>query len=335
MKSSAKRDTKLPDQLWPNGGDAKAKKSDFNARDDDMNEDTVGEASPPKKLFGKSYVHRLSVPVKPNEKSASPALSKKGSLDRYHKSYYIDQAGTGVIALKDTENLPICLIKDRDAGKLRIRGLQFASHRNILSLIDHFQSGYTLHLVYEYEHLAISLGCVAGNVQFSDADIATVCREILEGLKFIHSALRTSYGLLDFSNVLLTWQGEVKLGTSCPLNLNFTNSREANIGESLLKEHSSDTIQKDIQDVGSIVVFLSDRTAALLGSSHDPDTSPLSQMAYSFVQRTKEDTTVESLIKDEFLHLANPGGAWSLKRHYFRTLPLGIRIGSKANEDDN
>lgn len=31
---------------------------------------------------------------------------------------------------------------------------------------------------------------------------------------------------LDFSNVLLTWQGDIKLGmsVSCPLNLNFTNS---------------------------------------------------------------------------------------------------------------
>lgn len=29
----------------------------------------------------------------------------------------------------------------------------------------------------------------------------------------------------------------------------------------------------------------------------------------------------------EFLNLANPGGAWSLKRHYFETLPIGIRIG--------
>ncbi|KAJ5932807.1 hypothetical protein N7516_007296 [Penicillium verrucosum] len=265
MESSTKRDTILPNQLWPNRGDANAKKSDFNTRDDDMNEDTVGEASPPKRLFEKSHVHRMGVPVKPSEKSASLALPKKSSLDKYHKSYNIDQAGTGVIALKDTENLPICLIKDRDARKLRIRGLKFASHRNILSLIDHFQSRDILHLVYEYEHLAISLGYITGNVQFSDTDTAT--------------------------------QGEVKLGTSCPLNLNFTNSREANIGESLLKKHSSDTIQKDIQDIRSIVVFLSDRSAALLSSSHDLDISPLSRLAHSFVQRTKEDTTADKLIK--------------------------------------
>ncbi|KAJ5932856.1 hypothetical protein N7516_007345, partial [Penicillium verrucosum] len=201
----------------PNRGDANTKKSDFNTGDNGMNEDAVGKASLPKKPFEKSHVHRIDVSVKPNEKSASLTLSKKSSLEKYHKTYNIDQAGIGVIALKDTENLPICLIKDRDAGKLRIRGLKFAS--------------------------------------------------------------------------------EVKLGTSCPLNLNFANSREANIGESLLKEHSSDTIPKDIQDVGSIVVFLSDRTAAILGLSHDLDISPLSRLAHSFVQRAKEDTTAEKLIK--------------------------------------
>jgi serine/threonine protein kinase len=300
MESSAKREreTILPNQLWPKRGNINAKESEFNGRDDDVNEDTGGEATPPKKPFEKNHLYRMGIPIKPSEKSASHSLSKKSSLDKYHKSYNIDQAGTGVIALKDTENLPICLIKCRDAGKMRsIRGLQFASHRNILSLIDHFQSGDKLHLVYEYEHMAISLGCVAGNVQFSDADIATVCKEILEGLKFIHSALKSSYGLLDFSNVLLTWQGEVKLGMSCPLNLNFTNSREANIGECLLKKNTSDTIQKDIQDVGSIVVFLSDRTAALLESSHELNTSPLSQLAHLFVQRSKEDTTAEEMIR--------------------------------------
>jgi hypothetical protein len=298
MEPSTKRQTILPNQLWSKRGIVNAKESEFNGRDDDVKQDTGGEASPPKKPVERNHLHRIGVPIKPSEKSASHALSKQSPLDKFHKSYNIDQAGTGIIALKDTKNLPICLIKCRDAGKMRsIRGLQFASHRNILSLIDHFQSGDKLHLVYEYEHLAISLGCVAGNVQFSDADIATVCKEILEGLKFIHSALKTSYGLLDFSNVLLTWQGEVKLGMSRAFNLNFTNSQEANIGECLLKKDSADTMQKDIQDVGSIVVFLSDRTAAVLESSDDLNTSPLSRLAYLFVQKSKRDTTAESMAK--------------------------------------
>lgn len=29
--------------------------------------------------------------------------------------------------------------------------------------------------------------------------------------------------------------------------------------------------------------------------------------------------------------MANPGGAWSLKRHYFETLPHGIRIGNRSS----
>ena len=71
-----------------------------------------------------------------------------------------------------------------------------------------------MQLIYEYEHLAISLGCVAGAVSFSEADIATICKEVLEGLKYVHTVLSITYGLLDFSNILITWQGEVKLDIS-------------------------------------------------------------------------------------------------------------------------
>ncbi|CAG8133944.1 unnamed protein product [Penicillium nalgiovense] len=277
MDSSAKRETILPGQLWSQKGVTSVKKSGLNASA--VNEDTGGQISPPKRVFEKT---RLGIPVKASEKNVSLAISKKSSLDKYHKSYNIDQAGRGVIALKDTENLPVCLIKDYGARDVQsIRGLQFASHRNLVSLIDHFQSEDILHLVYEYEHLAISLGCVAGTVQFTEADIATICKEILEGLKFIHLVLRTSYGLLDFSNILLTWQGEVKL---------------ANIGECLLNKHTSITIRKDIQDVGSMIVFLSDRTISLLQSNNGLDMPSLSRLAHSFVQKTKEDTTVEQLV---------------------------------------
>ncbi|KAJ5456076.1 uncharacterized protein N7458_004340 [Penicillium daleae] len=268
MDLNTKRDTILPNQLWRGAKDVN---------------NTGVQASPPIKVLEKNPAYRMGVPIKASEKSATVAYSKKISPNKYHKSYNIDQAGPGVIALKDTENLPICLIKDHGARNSRsLRGLQFASHRNLVSLIDHFLSGEQLYLVYEYEHLAISLGCVAGTVQFSEADIATVCREILEGLKYIHSALKTGYGLLDFSNILLTWQGEVKL---------------ANIGKCLLDKHSSNTIQKDIKDIGSIVVFLSDRPASIRDSSHDVDIPPLSGLAHSFVQKTKEDTTIEQLVK--------------------------------------
>lgn len=50
------------------------------------------------------------------------------------------------------------------------------------------------------------------NCSLSEADIATICKEILEGLKYVHTILRIINRILDFSNILFTWQGEVKPG---------------------------------------------------------------------------------------------------------------------------
>jgi serine/threonine protein kinase len=168
--------------------------------------------------------YHLGVPTGPSKFEKRSDHPKLSSPSRYHKSYLIDQAGSGVIALKDTEKLPICLIKCCQPQKRSSLKLQFASHKNLVSLIDHFHSDNEVQLIYEYEHLAISLGCVAGTVSFSEADIATICKEVLDGLKYVHTVLRITYGLLDFSNILITWQGEVKLGTVCSLRLYLKHS---------------------------------------------------------------------------------------------------------------
>ncbi|KAJ5517505.1 hypothetical protein N7527_009065, partial [Penicillium freii] len=170
--SSTKRETILPGQLWSQKGDTSVKISDLNASA--VNEDTRGQISPPKRVFEKT---RLGIPVKASQKNISLAISKKSSLDKYHKSYNIDQARRAVIALKDTENLPV-----------------------------------------------------------------------------------------------------------------------SNIGECLLNKHTSITVRKDIQDVGSMIVFLSDRTISLLESNNGLDMPSLSRLAHLFVQKTKEDTTVEQLV---------------------------------------
>jgi serine/threonine protein kinase len=87
-----------------------------------------------------------------------------------------------------------------------------ACHDNLVSLLDFYTESNSIFLAYEYIHLAISLDCLAGIVDMSEADIATVCREILNGLVYIHSELRISHGSIDCSNILLNEKGEVKLG---------------------------------------------------------------------------------------------------------------------------
>lgn len=80
----------------------------------------------------------------------------------------------------------------------------------------------------------------------------------------------------------------------------FANPLEANIGDCLLDKKSPDIVKDDIKEVGSIVVSLSDRTASLSESIQDVDMPLLSEMAHSFVQRTKTETMVELLMKVSF-----------------------------------
>jgi hypothetical protein len=79
-----------------------------------------------------------------------------------------------VIALKDVEGFTVCLIKVR-----RIRKswrFQAASHKNLISFLNSYDAHGLVYLVYEYEHLAISLGCMVERVDFREADIATICK---------------------------------------------------------------------------------------------------------------------------------------------------------------
>lgn len=83
--------------------------------------------------------------------------------------------------------------------------------------------------------------------------------------------------------------------------MDTANLEEANIGECLLDKVSSVPMQEDIKKTGSIAVSLSDRTTSLCEQSQDVDMSGLSRLAYSFVQRTKTETSVGRLMKASFL----------------------------------
>ncbi|KAE8155559.1 hypothetical protein BDV40DRAFT_306893 [Aspergillus tamarii] len=228
-------------------------------------------------------------------------------IDKY---YTIDQAGLGVLAIKDVHHLPFCVIKKypRNSRK-HIRNLKPARH-NLICLFEYAEAQSEIHIVYEYEHIPISLGCLVVSVQFSEVAIATVSREVLEGLQYIHSELRMSHGAINPSNILLTWKGEVKI---------------VNIGDSMLNGRTLRDRDLDLKAVGSMVIGLNNR--ALLVGAVAPDTitteSNLSVSAQEFIDNTK-CKSIGDLLKDDFLQLATPKGAWNLKPYYLEALPFGF-----------
>ena len=194
-----KRETQFPKKLWPDNRSI-------------VKESTEIE-KPNEKLVQNNYAYRLGVPIIPTENINSSSTVKVESPAQYHLSYNINQAGPGVIGLKDTENLPTYFLKQYSIQNTHaFRRLQSIIHQNLVYLIEGFQSGGKFYIVYEYHHLAISLSYIATNVRFSEADIATIYKEILRGVIFIHYELKTSCPLLDCSNILLISKGEVKIG---------------------------------------------------------------------------------------------------------------------------
>lgn len=194
MASGSKRDTVLPRVLWGQGSDPQ-----------------------PQQKASQEALHsgstRFGVPIK-SKVSVSTTLPKSVK-DIYHKTYNVDQAGIGVIVVKDVKQFPVFLLKTKELRGQAVQSskLKHLPHENLINLVDSFHSDQHVHLIYEYEHLAISLGCVANIVDFTEADIATICKELLVGLRYIHLELRICHGRVNCSNILITHDGKVKLGT--------------------------------------------------------------------------------------------------------------------------
>lgn len=104
--------------------------------------------------------------------------------------------------------------------------------------------------------------------------------------------------------------------------------------------------KSDVAAVGFIVICLGDKTALILGVA--PLKITLSSPTSEFIEKSKMESAKELLnvrlsldlqsilrkvlttCKAEFLYLATPGEAWSLKRYYFDALPLSVRFGSRV-----
>lgn len=284
MGESSKRQTVLPESLWTNDAVQQKRNGKFlTGRDNATRSQTPIDRS-----------YRFGIPIKAHRNDLSHLTAKEEQpTAKYHKSYNVDQAGYGVIALKDVEGFPTFLIKKRQIPKPWT--FQEASHKNLVSLADFYTESSSICLVYEYVHLAIPLGGLAGIVDFSEADIATVCKEILDGLVYIHSKLGISHGSVDCSNVLLNREGKVQLGRQ-DLALDFYEGLTislANIGDSMLKSNMLSNWKSDVEAVGFIVICLSDKTALISGVA--PLTITLSSPARGFIEKSKMESAKELL----------------------------------------
>jgi hypothetical protein len=89
--------------------------------------------------------------------------------------------------------------------------LKSVRHKNIVCLLQVFWEKNIASLVYEIT--PVSLGQILTfRPCWNLNDTATVCKEILSGLEFLHDTLHIGHGSLTAENVRLTWDGSVKIG---------------------------------------------------------------------------------------------------------------------------
>ena len=128
---------------------------------------------------------KIPLPVNPEPKTSSPrkrehSLKHESPWGRYWRVWEKDQAGRGVLACENVPTYPVVFIKTREAPDLSkaINHLKKAGHGNVVQLKEFMLADACIFFV--YEAMKVSIAQIRGSpyVEFNEADIATVCKEV-------------------------------------------------------------------------------------------------------------------------------------------------------------
>ncbi|KAB8067370.1 hypothetical protein BDV29DRAFT_163446 [Aspergillus leporis] len=253
-----------------------------------------------------------------------PSSSKENrvSVDevwyKYQQFWESDQAGIGIVAHDNTVDHNIVVIKsfklhagNRQCGLLRKVSKEKPS--NIVCLLDVFPSDHSIHLA--YESLEVSLHHIQATClqEITEIELAIIAKEVLQGLRYIHSELQVPYGQLCPRNVLLSYY-------SCDVKL-------ANIGEPILKPQKKDYAD-DARAVGTLLVRLKEPGTFRRNpeSLELKDQRDISDHCKTFIRQTAS-SSLKHLINHDFL-LKSPG-IGRLRIFIYRAMACAAKFPSK------
>jgi serine/threonine protein kinase len=133
---------------------------------------------------------------------------------KYILSHKFNQAGAGWIGFKNCQGFRTVFIKIVKATRQQKLQFHKTDQVNLINLQEVFHSKNVTYLIYDFDRCDLPLSMVhaSPNVQFTEADIAIVCRQVLTGLQYIHEKLKISHGSIKLSDLVLSQSGEVKIG---------------------------------------------------------------------------------------------------------------------------
>ncbi|XP_042501099.1 serine/threonine-protein kinase pakC-like [Macadamia integrifolia] len=166
--------------------------------------------------------NRQQLPRKMSVSSIPESITREDPSSKYELLNELGKGSYGAVYkardLKTSELVAIKVISlsEGEEGYEEIRGeiemLQQCSHPNVVRYLGSYQGEEYLWIVMEY----CGGGSVADLMNINDEpleehQIAYICREALKGLSYLHSIFKVHRDIKG-GNILLTEQGEVKLG---------------------------------------------------------------------------------------------------------------------------
>lgn len=133
---------------------------------------------------------------------------------KYLLSHKFNQAGAGWIGFENCQGLRTVFVKVVKAASHQKLQFHKTDQANLINLQEVFHSKNVTYLIYDFDRCDLPLSMVhaSPNVQFTEADIAIVCRQVLTGLRYIHEKLKISHGSIKLSDLVLSQSGQVKIG---------------------------------------------------------------------------------------------------------------------------
>jgi serine/threonine protein kinase len=145
---------------------------------------------------------------------------------KYLSSWKIEQSGEGHLSMGNYYGYSMVVIKKMgfEGSATAFAKMGRAFHSNLIGLVEAFYDEGTIYFVYNYSGFSFSLSQVATtpSVNFSEPELANLCKGILQGLQFIHETLKIGHGHINGRNILLFESGDIKIGKS-PCLVSFLN----------------------------------------------------------------------------------------------------------------
>lgn len=225
MDQRQKRATRFPElQKASRPGDAKGTSQKLEAKLSSLHA-SEARLTQLHSSAGQEKANKITKPYRhTQDQSASEPIKNNGFLKREHPSakylmtWEVNQAGTGRLGLENCAGYKsrVVVKKIMAEAQHESKNLRATGDQYLVNLQEaFFDQGYYF-LVYPFQGFAVDLAvtCATPHVQFSEADIATVCRSILKGLDYIHEVLQVSHGNMDLKHILLSENGSIKIGVS-------------------------------------------------------------------------------------------------------------------------